>query len=89
MMKLRFVVFEEEGKKVAVCLEKFIAAQAPDMLTLWERLRTVYEAELADQDNFRKIVHAPDMYQEMWDNPRGSTLRGCIRMAPDIEVGIT
>ena len=71
--ELRFVLFEEKGSWVAVCLERYIGAQGRDPDQVEQRLKVAYRAELeASRDRtgtaFGGIDPAPKRFQEMWDS---------------------
>lgn len=68
---IRAVVFREEGRWVAQCLEYDIATQDDSMDGLYDRLGRVLAAE-PGADPFAGIPPAPKRYWEMY---RGARLR--------------
>ena len=69
--ELRFVLFEEEGGWVAICLEHYIGAQGQDLEEVKQRLKGAYRAELEESrartgTAFGGIGPAPKRFQEMW-----------------------
>ncbi len=83
----RFVIFTEDDKIVAVCLEYDIGAQGRDMDELFRRLQTAYRAERDDSivrtgQPFGDIEPAPQRYHDMWDAADG-VQRGRIYPLPD------
>ncbi len=69
---IRVIMFEEAGQWVAQCLEYDIAAQAPNLDSLNDRLEVTLKAELAESierhgSPFAGINPAPERYQRMWD----------------------
>ena len=46
--ELRFVLFEEEGGWIAICLEHYIGAQGKDPEEVKQRLKGAYRAELEE-----------------------------------------
>ena len=80
---MRFVIFDEDGVLVAVCLEHYIVAQSIDMEELKRRLQTTYRAERDDSVArtgvlFSNIPPAPEQYQRMWDDNDPDITRGTI-----------
>ena len=80
---MRFVIFEEEGILIAVCLEHFIGAQGKDIEGLKMRLKIAYRAERDDSCAqtgvpFKGIPPAPDIYQQMWEDDGPCITRGTI-----------
>ena len=68
---IRAIVFKEADMYVAQCLEYDIAAQAPDLQSLFPRLELTVEAEFAmceaDGKPAREcIVPAPTYYHDLW-----------------------
>ncbi len=69
---LRFVLFEEDGAWVAVCLERYIGSQGRTMEEAERALQCAYRAELDHSMKrsgipFHGIMRAPDRFFEMWD----------------------
>jgi hypothetical protein len=62
--ELRVVVFKEDGKFVAQCLEYDICTQADSMAVLQDRMSCLIEAELSCQQD---IDAAPERFHKMWD----------------------
>lgn len=79
---LRFVVVQEEGAWVAVCLERYIGAQGRTLEEAHQRLKIVYRSTLDDTvdrtgEPFGHIPPAPAEYHDLYEtsDPR---LRGTI-----------
>lgn len=71
---MRFVIFEEEGGYVAVCLEHHVGAQGRSMDEVKQRLQTAYRAELDESRArtgipFDGIGPAPERFHAMWNDP--------------------
>ncbi len=69
---LRVIVFQDGGLWVAQCLEHDIGAQAHDIDTLNDRLRTVVLSEFKESmarngSPFSGIDPAPERFQLMWE----------------------
>jgi len=69
----RVVVYEEEDRLVAQCLEHNIRAFAPDLKTLRERFMDIFSAELflstlEGGEPFAGIEAAPEKFFDMWPN---------------------
>jgi len=70
--KLRWVVFEDSGRWMAVCLEKYIGSQGKSPQDALKGLRIVYrgfldEARGQGKQPFDHIGPAPQKYQEMYE----------------------
>ena len=79
---LRFVLFEEEGAWVAMCLDRYIGAQGRSKNEAVDRLKTVYRAELDDSlqrtgEPFSDISPPPDRFYRLYDKSDQS-MRGTI-----------
>ena len=81
--ELRYVLYEDEGVWVAVCLEHYIKAQTLTREDTEHLLRICYRSDL----NYTKYLHgvpfygqepAPDRFYEMWDSDRTNVIRGTI-----------
>ena len=84
----RFVIFTEDDKIVAMCLEHDIGAQGRDMDELFQRLQTAYRAERDDSiartgRPFEDVPPAPQRYHDMWDANDSAVQRGRIYPLPD------
>ena len=71
--QLSYVVFEEDRKLAAVCLERFIGTQGNDMDEVRNRLKAVYRMELDLSmercgEPFGDIEQAPTRYHEIAEN---------------------
>lgn len=74
---IRAIVYREGSEWVAQCLEVDIAAQAPDLKQLQERLEAtlVLEAQQSkgpDGRPFKGIDPAPEHFQKMWETRAGA-----------------
>lgn len=72
---LRFVLFEEEGAWVAMCLERYIGAQGSTKEDVEQGLKTVYRAELdyslqRSGIPFHGIMRSPQRFHDMWESGR-------------------
>lgn len=65
---LRVVVFKDEEKFVAQCVEFDICTQAADMDTLKARMDCLIERELREaSDSGQPIDPSPERFHKMWD----------------------
>ncbi len=81
---LHFVIFEEEGAWIAMCLERYIGTQGRTKEEAIAGLKIVYRAELDESLNradepFGDIPRAPDKFWRMHESGDSSIFRGCIR----------
>ena len=84
MEKLRVVIFREEEMYVAQCIEFDIAAQAPTLEAVLDRLDLTVEAECQmsleiGQTPFNGICPAPNHFHHLWE--KGSMAIMPIRFA--------
>ena len=80
---LHFVIFEEEGAWIAMCLERYIGTQGLTKEEAIDGLKIVYRAELDGSlartgEPFGGIPKAPDKFWEMHESDDSSILRGHI-----------
>ena len=80
---LRFVIFEEEGAWVAMCLERYIGTQGRTKEEAMHGLQIVYRAELDESlartgKPFGNIPRAPDRFWEMHASDDPAIVRGHI-----------
>ncbi|GEM_PF-1539033 len=80
---LRFVLFEEEGAWVAMCLERYIGTQGSTEEEAKRGLQIVYRAELDESlartgKPFGGIPVAPDRFWKMHESSDSSVKRGHI-----------
>ena len=80
---LHFVIFQEEGTWVAMCLERYIGTQGRTKEEVIDGLKIAYRAELDESlartgEPFGKIPPAPDKFWEMHKSGDSSILRGHI-----------
>lgn len=80
---LSFVIFEEEGAWVAMCLERYIGTQGRTKEEAIEGLKIVYRAELDESlartgEPFGGIRRAPKKFWAMHESDDPSILRGRI-----------
>ena len=61
---LRAIIFKEEGKFVAQCLEKDICVQGDDLQMLFKRLTGTIYLETPHMGN---IPQAPEEFFDMWE----------------------
>jgi predicted RNase H-like HicB family nuclease len=65
---LRIVVFKEEDKFVAQCVDFDICTQADDIETLKDRMDCLIEVELCHASESGQAVDpAPKRFHKMWD----------------------
>jgi hypothetical protein len=62
--ELRIVVFKEDDKFVAQCLEHDICTQADSIEALQDRMSCLIEVELSHNQD---IDEAPEKFHKMWD----------------------
>lgn len=84
----RFVVFQEDDKFVAMCLEQYICAQGCNMDELYLRLRIAYRAERDESiaqtgEPFGDVPAAPQRYHDMWEENGDGVHRGRMYPLPD------
>ena len=80
---MRYVLFEEEGAWVAICLERYIGAQGSTGEDAERGLKTVYRAELdyslqRGEIPFHGIMPAPQRFRDMWESGRADVVRNMI-----------
>ena len=80
---LHFVLFEEEGAWVAMCLERYIGAQGSTKEEAMRGLQIVYRAELdlsleRTGQPFDDIPRAPEKFWGMYASDDQSIVRGHI-----------
>ena len=63
-MKLRVLVWSEDGMFVAQCLDHDICAQAPDISPLQRRMNCLIQDELEENPG---LEAAPEGLQALWD----------------------
>ncbi|MYE00716.1 MAG: hypothetical protein F4Y03_05470 [Alphaproteobacteria bacterium] len=81
--ELRYVLFEEEGAWVAICLEHYIGSQGQTREEAERGLKCAYRAELDhSMENsgvpFQGIMRAPDRFFELWNSNRADIVCGTI-----------
>lgn len=74
---LRVVIFSEEGKWIAQCLEYDIGAQADtldDLITFLELTvkHEMRESEVRNGEPFAGIPPAPERFHKMWERRSGA-----------------
>lgn len=89
---LRVLVFKEEDKFVAQCLEYDVAVQADDMNDLIDRLTLTLEAEFAMCSAESKrlcdcLPPAPNYYHGLWDK-RSAMLTPTVVTSPQQDFGL-
>ena len=70
-IRVRVLVFKDDGLWVAQCLEYDIGAQAANLDTLHDRMMVVFKAELKESVErhgkpFAGIDKAPERFHKMW-----------------------
>ena len=80
---LRFVIFEEEGAWVAICLEHYIGSQGRTKEEAELGLKCAYRAELDHSMQrsgvpFHGVMRAPDRFFEMWESDCSDIVRNTI-----------
>jgi len=81
--ELRYVLFEEDGAWVAICLERYIGSQGRTREEAERGLKCAYRAELDHSMKqsgipFHGIMRAPDRFFELWESERADVARNTI-----------